>query len=80
MSPDFGKRSYGNGDRVDQWIHHHGGGMEPLMTPMVVDQRLHHETWDDVGQSDWREIIDHFLQHADLDDPLFPPTPDGRAR
>ncbi|TFK82188.1 hypothetical protein K466DRAFT_500745 [Polyporus arcularius HHB13444] len=76
LSPEFVVRpfSYGGGDRVDRWIH--GGGLEPLMTPMVVDHKSH-EHWDEGGQSDWREIIDQFLQHADGDteEPLFPPTP-----
>ncbi|KAI0692475.1 hypothetical protein C8T65DRAFT_669615, partial [Cerioporus squamosus] len=76
LSPEFVIRpfSYGSGDKVDRWIH--GGGLEPLMTPMVMDNKSH-EHWDEDGQSDWREIIDQFLQHADgdADESLFPPTP-----
>lgn len=79
LSPDACfARQLGTGDRVDRWIHGGaGGGLEPLMTPMVVDNRTH-EFWDDGGQSDWREVIDQFLQHAEWDadsDLLFPPTP-----
>ncbi|RPD54815.1 hypothetical protein L227DRAFT_588757 [Lentinus tigrinus ALCF2SS1-6] len=76
LSPEFVLRpfSFECGDRVDRWLH--GGGLEPLPTPMVVDHKTH-EHWDEGGQSDWREIIDQFLQHADGDaeEPAFPPTP-----
>lgn len=53
-------RSAGNGDKVDRWIH--GGGLEPMLTPMLVEDSPH-EAWDDCGQSDWRELIDRFLEH-----------------
>lgn len=80
LSPEFVVRPFGvgSGDKVDRWIQ---GGLEPpLMTPMFVDHKPH-EHWDDAGQSDWREIIDQFLQHVegDMDDPPFPPTPGGNA-
>ncbi|KAI0750040.1 hypothetical protein C8Q80DRAFT_1101882 [Daedaleopsis nitida] len=88
MSPEFDivMRPFdlgrGRGDSVDRWIQ--GSGREPLMTPMVVDAKSHeHRDWDQGGQSDWREIVDRFLQHAegdaDMDDAPFPPTPGGNA-
>ncbi|CDO75117.1 hypothetical protein BN946_scf185010.g42 [Trametes cinnabarina] len=75
-SPNIVVREFGGGDKVDRWIH--GGGLEPVQTPMLVDDSPH-EFWDNGGQLDWREVIDHFLQHddGDLDDPHFPRTPDG---
>ncbi|KAI0648682.1 hypothetical protein C8Q79DRAFT_998722 [Trametes meyenii] len=84
-SPNVVIRDYGSGDKVDRWIH--SGGLEPMLTPMLVGDSPH-EYWDNGGQSDWREIVDHFLQHGaedgELDDPHLPPTPvqehrDGRA-
>ena len=76
LSPEFVLRrfSFESGDRVDRWIH--GGGLEPLMTPMVVDHKSD-EFWDEGGQSDWREVIDNFLQYADgdVEESPFPPTP-----
>ncbi|KAI0656437.1 hypothetical protein C8Q70DRAFT_921712 [Cubamyces menziesii] len=75
-SPNVIIREYGSGDKVDRWIH--SGGLEPMLTPMLVEDSPH-EYWDDGGQSDWREVIDKFLQHeeGDLDDPHYPPTPSG---
>ncbi|KAI1792150.1 hypothetical protein LXA43DRAFT_362813 [Ganoderma leucocontextum] len=64
---------YGDADSVDRWMY--GGGMEPLLTPMVVDHKSPEFWHDAVAQSDWREMIDRFLQHAEYDDSLFPPTP-----
>ncbi|KAH9847826.1 hypothetical protein C2E23DRAFT_740905 [Lenzites betulinus] len=61
VSPNVVIRTAGNGDKVDRWIH--SGGLEPMLTPMCVEDSPH-ETWDNGGQSDWREVIDHFLQHA----------------
>ncbi|KAI0833841.1 hypothetical protein BC628DRAFT_1406759 [Trametes gibbosa] len=61
VSPNVVIRAAGNGDKVDRWIH--SGGLEPMLTPMCVEDSPH-ETWDQGGESDWREIIDHFLQHA----------------
>ena len=51
------------------------GGREPLLTPMVVDHKAPEFWHDTIAQSDWREVIDRFLQHAEYDDTLFPPTP-----
>ncbi|KAI9067694.1 hypothetical protein FKP32DRAFT_1563146 [Trametes sanguinea] len=74
-SPSVVVQEFGNGDRVDRWIH--SGLAEPVQTPMLVEDSPH-EFWDDGGDSDWREVIDHFLQYddSDLDDPHFPRTPD----
>lgn len=76
----FGLSAGGSGDKVDRWIHGSApgsGGLDPpLMTPLVFDNKPH-ELWDDGGQSDWREIVDRFLQYADGEDESpFPPTPD----
>ncbi|KAI0636300.1 hypothetical protein C8Q77DRAFT_1052929 [Trametes polyzona] len=86
-SPNVLIRSAGDGDKVDRWIH--GDGLEPMLTPMLVEDSPH-ESWDNGGQSDWREIIDHFLQHGhehehdeddgdsddgDSDDAHYPLTP-----
>ncbi|EIW57963.1 uncharacterized protein TRAVEDRAFT_29839 [Trametes versicolor FP-101664 SS1] len=81
----------GGGDKVDRWIHS-GGLDQPMMTPMLVEDSPHEE-WDDGGQSDWREIIDHFLQHEqehdheheydheerEVGESWHPLTPVGRA-
>ncbi|OSC96322.1 hypothetical protein PYCCODRAFT_1486914 [Trametes coccinea BRFM310] len=77
-SPNVVIREFGNGDKVDRWFH--SGGLEPVQTPMLVEDSPH-EFWDDGGDSDWREVIDHFLQYgdSDLDDPHFPRTPDGNV-
>ncbi|OJT15089.1 hypothetical protein TRAPUB_8346 [Trametes pubescens] len=56
----------GGGDKVDRWIHS-GGLDQPMLTPMLVEDSPH-ESWDNGGQSDWREIIDHFLQHEHEND------------
>lgn len=84
MSPEFAEfvmRPFGGADKVDRWIQ---GGLEPLMTPMIVDQDTDEQLRDDVGQSDWREVIDRFLQHAEGDmddhDSRYPPTPSGNER
>ncbi|KAI0763330.1 hypothetical protein BD413DRAFT_643332 [Trametes elegans] len=67
-------RDHRSGDKVDRWIH--SGGLEPMPTPMLVEDSPH-ELWDNGGQSDWREVIDRFLQHidGDCDDPHYPLTP-----
>ncbi|KAI0353675.1 hypothetical protein OH77DRAFT_1426912 [Trametes cingulata] len=78
VSPNVVIREYGNGDKVDRWIH--SGGLEPLQTPMLVEDSPH-EFWDNGGQSDWREVVDRYLQHEDgeVDDPHYPPTPVGEG-
>ncbi|KAI9001474.1 hypothetical protein BD414DRAFT_405086 [Trametes punicea] len=75
-SPNVVVRQLGNGDKVDRWIH--SEGLEPVQTPLLIEDSPH-ELWDDCGQSDWREVIDRFLQHedGDWDDPHVPLTPMG---
>ncbi|TBU27787.1 hypothetical protein BD311DRAFT_778699 [Dichomitus squalens] len=73
ITPTIVVQRFGDGDSVDRWMN--GGGLEPLHTPLVADHKSS-DYWDDSSsQSDWRELIDQFLQHTDLDDPMFPPTP-----
>ncbi|PIL32383.1 hypothetical protein GSI_05629 [Ganoderma sinense ZZ0214-1] len=73
IGPTIVIEQYGDADSVDRWMW--GGGREPLLTPMVVDHRAPEFWHDAVAQSDWREVVDRFLQHAEYDDSLFPPTP-----
>ena len=73
IGPTIVIEQYGDGDSVDRWMY--GGGREPLLTPMVVDHKAPEFWHDTIAQSDWREVIDRFLQHAEYDDTLFPPTP-----
>ncbi len=63
----------GDADSVDRWMYN--GGREPLLTPMVVDHKAPEFWHDTIAHSDWREMIDRFLQHAEYDNTLFPPTP-----
>ncbi|KAH9918902.1 uncharacterized protein BXZ73DRAFT_52690 [Epithele typhae] len=63
------------GDRVDRWL---TGGLEPPMTPVVFDTKLHeHRAAEETGQSDWRAIVDEFLEDAEFEFELDDPRPAG---
>ena len=56
----------GRGDRVDRWLGAGTGALEPLMTPLVLDCKSH-EAWAGEDASDWRAVVDEFLEHTEGD-------------